>query len=295
MAGQVSIPVRNRSGRVIAVAGFAALIVATSQWAYWAGLANWDLLSLIPGFARATNLTANQYPGEDGFACENKSIGSKANLMSDELKQSVGQALCSDGPSLETAALRGSDGTLTLRVWKSRRNTTGRQFDRIAAPMLRAALVEPKRITLASIDLKSVEKGRDLFEEIDGRSRRRPDLIAPVDPIDDTNDIDPEKPIDEVDLRDDDHSGPGRDGSDDRDDDRDDDDNSGPGSGDDLDDHSGSSDGHEEFETAEEDRSGSGSDGEHDEEDRDDDDSSGSGSDDDNSGSGSSDSGSGHS
>jgi hypothetical protein len=306
MAGQVSIPVRNRSGRVIAVAGLAALIVATSQWAYWAGLANWDLLSLIPGFARATNLTANQYPGEDGFACANKSIGSKANLMSDELKQSVGQALCSDGPSLQTAALRGSDGTLTLRLWNSRRNSARRQFDRIAAPVLRAAPVEPRHIALASIDHKNAERSRGLLEDLD-RSGRRSDLITPVDrpvdPVDDPVDVEHDKPMDEVDLRDDDHSGSGRDGSDELSDDRDADDNSGPGSGDDPDDHSGSSDDHEEFETAEDDHSGSGSDGDHEEVDLNDDDNSGSGSDgdsddesdDDNSGSGSSNSGSGHS
>ena len=309
MAGQVSIPVKNRSGRVFAAAGLAALIVAMSQWAHWMGLADWDLLSLIPGFAQATNLTANQYPGENGFECANKSIGSEASLMSDELKQTVGQALCSRDVFVEAATLRGADGRLTLRTWKSNRRVSRNQYDRMSTPILRAALVEPKRITLASIDHKRVEQGRDLLDDLDRRARRS-ELTSPVEPVDDTKDDDHDKPIDEVDLGDDDHSGPGHDGSDDRDEDHDDDDNSGPGGGDsDDDDNSGSTGDSDEFETAEEDHSGSGSDGNQQEDDGDDD-NSGSASGDDggddddsddgddedgNSGSGSSNSGSGHS
>lgn len=181
MAGQVSIPVQNRSGRVFTVAGVAAAVIATSQWAHWMGLADWDLLSLIPGFAQATSLTANQYPNGKGFDCPNQSLGAEAAMMSDEMLKSVGHALCSKDELQVAAALRGTADIYGHRNWTSGGRRAVRQA---AVPRLELRadpmMYEPvaKRFEVASIEPVRVQTARDLLEDITVR-KQRSDVIDP--------------------------------------------------------------------------------------------------------------------
>jgi hypothetical protein len=261
-------------------------LLAVNQWLHWMGITNGDLLSLIPGFAQA-GMQANAYPDEKGFNCANQSLGAEAEMMSEEMLQSVGTALCANDHT-QPASLRGTSNfyvnqqammhnrskkVATLRLQTRERGIIA---ERPASSMLVAA-IEPGRL----------DTNQDLVDRIEARARRL-DSKLPGDrgndprPIDDTRDdirLD-----DDLGLIDDDNSGPGSD--DDRDDDVDDD-NSGHDSGDD-DDHSGSSDDDDDHSGSggddDDDRSGSGSDDRDDDDDRRDsddrdDDSSGSGSD----------------
>lgn len=240
--GRVSIPVRNRSGRTIAIAGLVAALLAVNQWLHWMGITNGDLFSLIPGFAQA-GMQANAYPDEKGFHCANKSLGAEAELMSEEMLQTVGSVLCTDD-GVQVASLRGTDNFYvnqqSMMRNRARRAATLRLQTRergIVAerpqPSMLVAAIEPGRL----------DTNQDLIDRIEARARRL-DAIVPRDRIDDPRPVDdPREDIrldDDIDLVEDDHSGSGSDGGHDDDVDDRDDDHSGSGSGGDDDDHSGS-------------------------------------------------------
>jgi hypothetical protein len=274
--GRTSIPVRNRSGRTIAIAGLVAAVLAINQWLHWMGITNGDLFSLIPGFAQA-GMQANAYPDEKGFHCANKSLGAEAELMSEEMLQTVGSVLCTDD-GVQVASLRGTDNfyvnqqsmmrnrarrAATLRLQTRERGVVAER----PQPSMLVAAIEPGRL----------DTNQDLLERIEARARRI-DAIVPRDRIDDPRPIDDSRDDiridDDMDLIDDDHSGSGSDGGHDDGDDLDDDHSSSGGEDDDDDDHSGS-DGDDD------DRSDSSSDDDEDRSGSDDDDRSGSGSGDD--------------
>ncbi|MEQ1755761.1 MAG: hypothetical protein ABL973_16690 [Micropepsaceae bacterium] len=275
------------------------------------GLADWDLLSLIPGFAQATSLTANQYPNGKGFDCPNQSLGAEAAMMSDEMLKSVGHALCSKD-ELVAAALRGTDDVYGNRTW----TTGGRKVTRQAVPRLTlrsdtnvGELVQ-RSFAVASIEPVRVDTARELIDDIHVRTRHS-DVIDPCAGVgasslagcggghpDDRDDHHSgggdsgHGNSGQVDIGEDDHYGDGHDGG------YEDDDNSGHGDGDSDTSHDGSDDyadngdGHsgsdggdsshdgdsDGIETVQDDRSGS-SDGEDSHSGSDDGDSSGSGDD----------------
>lgn len=274
--GRTSIPVRNRSGRTIAIAGLVVAVLAVNQWLHWMGITNGDLFSLIPGFAQA-GMQANAYPDEKGFHCANKSLGAEAELMSEEMLQTVGSVLCTDD-GVQVASLRGTDNfyvnqqsmmrnrarrAATLRLQTRERGVVAER----PQPSMLVAAIEPGRL----------DTNQDLLERIEARARRI-DAIVPRDRIDDPRPIDDSRDDiridDDMDLIDDDHSGSGSDGGHDDGDDLDDDHSSSGGGDDDDDDHSGS-------DSDDDDRSGSSSDDDEDRSGSDDDDRSGSGSGDD--------------
>lgn len=287
--GRTSIPVRHRSGRTIAIAGLIVGLLATNQWLHWMGITNGDLFSLIPGFAQA-GMQANTYPDEKGFNCANQSLGAEAEMMSEEMLKTVGTALCAND-HMQPASLRGTDN-----FYVNQQSMMRNRSKKVPALRLqtreRGIIAErpASSMLVASIEPGRLDTNQDLVERIEARARRL-DSIAPRDRVDDPRQIgdsrDDIRLDDDLQLIDDDNSGPGSDG--DRDDDVDDD-NSGHDSGDD-DDHSGNSDDGEDHSGSgggddDDDHSGSGGD--------DDDDRSGSGSDDrdddgDHSGSGSDD------
>ena len=125
MAGQLavtarkSIPVENRSGRVFMMAGVSAAVIATSQWAHWMGYADWDLLSIIPGFAQVSGLLPNAYADGRNFDCPNKTLGAEIALMSDDMLKTVGKTLCTK-EELIAASLRGNSSGRSFwrRGWR---------------------------------------------------------------------------------------------------------------------------------------------------------------------------------
>jgi hypothetical protein len=279
-------------------------LLAVNQWLHWMGITNGDLFSLIPGFAQA-GMQANAYPEEKGFNCANQSLGAEAEMMSEEMLKTVGTALCAND-HMQPASLRGTDN-FYVNQQSMMRNRSKK------APALRLQTRErgiiaerpASSMLVASIEPGRLDTNQDLVDRIEARARRL-DAIAPGDRVDDPREIDDTRDDirldDDLDLIDDDNSGPGSGG--DRDDNVDDD-NSGPGSDDDEDhsgssddddDHSGSGGGDDDDDDRsgsgggddddDDDRSGSGDGDDHDEGDRDDSDSDDR-DDDDNSGSGS--------
>lgn len=194
MAGQLavtarkSIPVENRSSRLFSAAGVGALVIATSQWAHWAGYADWDLLSLIPGFAQVTGLLPNAYADGRVFDCPNKTLGAEIALMSDDMLQTVGKTLCTK-EELIAASLRGSDGRPRLQsaalVTQSPESIILPIMSVIVPPprMTTALPVAPatpaaRPFTLASIEPVRRDPNRDLIEAINRRARQ----VEDVDP-----------------------------------------------------------------------------------------------------------------
>ena len=195
MAGQLSVsaikslPVSNRSGRLFTAAGIGASVIALSQWAHWAGYADWDLLSLIPGFTEATGLMTNAHADGSNFDCPNKTLGAEVALMSDDMLKSVGKALCTK-EEMVLAALRGTDGAT-----RARRLAAIQALD-LQGPVVHLPLMRPpamiaqpvssplpnsftpKTFTMASLQPVKVETNRDLLEDINRRARRL-DAIDP--------------------------------------------------------------------------------------------------------------------
>jgi hypothetical protein len=191
MAGQLavtarkSIPVENRSSRLFSAAGVGALVIATSQWAHWAGYADWDLLSLIPGFAQVTGLLPNAYADGTNFDCPNKTLGSEIALMSDEMLKTVGKTLCTK-EELIAASLRGGDGQARRRQL----SLLSQSAEAVILPLLPImhAPVQPPRFmqapaitpvaqsarpfTMASLAPVRTETNKDLLDEINLRARR---------------------------------------------------------------------------------------------------------------------------
>ena len=303
MAGQVSIPVQNSSGRAVAIAGVAALLIALSQWAQWAGVTNWDLFSLVSGFAQSAQLRTGNAEGAPGFNCPNQSLGAQAAMMSDDLLKTVGHELCRKDVA-QAQMLRGTD-TFYVEQTAFRQRVTRRPAQKLnSRGQVFNEEPQAKSVLVAAIEPGRIDTNRDLLDEIDSRARKLEAIDLPDDSDgpgtgggDDRDDIE----VGEDDHSghgggdgDDDNSGSGG-GDDDGDHSGDSDDNDGEGShgGDDDGDNSGSGSGDDGHETAEDDHDSSGSGG-------DDGDHSGSGGggdrddgDDDNSGGGNS--GSGHS
>ena len=197
MAGQLavtarkSIPVENRSGRLFTAAGIGAAVIATSQWAHWMGFADWDLLSLIPGFAQVTGLLPNAYADGSNFDCPNKTLGSEIALMSDEMLKTVGKTLCTK-EELIAASLRGSDGMPRHRIaaaFAPQMDAIILPIQHLIAPAALVAPVVPKPVaprtnalsrpfTLASIAPVHTDSNKDLVDEINLHARK----VDTVDP-----------------------------------------------------------------------------------------------------------------
>jgi len=197
MAGQLavtarkSIPVENRSSRLFSAAGVGALVIATSQWAHWMGYADWDLLSLIPGFAQVTGLLPNAYADGASFDCPNKTLGSEIALMSDEMLKTVGKTLCTK-EELIAASLRGGDG----QVRRHQLALLSQTAEAVILPLMpimhspvqpprfmQAPAVTPvaqsaRPFTMASLAPVRAETNKDLIDEITLRARR----VDSVDP-----------------------------------------------------------------------------------------------------------------
>lgn len=197
MAGQLavtarkSIPVENRSGRVFMMAGVSAAVIATSQWAHWMGYADWDLLSIIPGFAQVSGLLPNAYADGRNFDCPNKTLGAEIALMSDDMLKTVGKTLCTK-EELIAASLRGSDGrprlhpaafvtpspealVLPLMPLMSAQPRLTASLP-LAPPAQQAPVV--KSFTMASIEPAKRNPDRELIDAINRRAHQ----VEDVDP-----------------------------------------------------------------------------------------------------------------
>ncbi len=170
MAGNISIPVqRTRSHRTLMLAGTAAALIATSQWARWAGFIDWDLLSAALGLAQSAQMSASSDIGPAPFDCPNHSLDAQSLALSDEMLKSVGKELCSNHVA-EAQMLRGTDGSFADPSIAARQR--GRQVIRPSVSLIdhtSTKVIKAHGFALASIEAPRQISNRELLDEIESR------------------------------------------------------------------------------------------------------------------------------
>lgn len=171
MAGNLPIQVqRTRSHRTLMLAGTAAMLIATSQWARWAGFIDWDLLSAALGLAQSAQMSASSDVGPAPFDCPNHSLDAQSLALSGNVLKSVGRELCSNIVAAETQMLRGTDGSFADPSFAARQR--GRQLIRPSVSLVdhtSTKVIKAHGFALASIEAPRTVSNRELLDEIESR------------------------------------------------------------------------------------------------------------------------------
>lgn len=171
MAGNLPIPVqRTRSHRTLMLAGTAAMLIATSQWARWAGFIDWDLLSAALGLAQSAQMSASSDVGPAPFDCPNHSLDAQSLALSGNVLKSVGRELCSNAVAAEAQMLRGTDGSFADPSFATRQR--GRQLIRPSVSLVdhtSTKVIKAHGFALASIEAPRTVSNRELLDEIESR------------------------------------------------------------------------------------------------------------------------------
>ena len=132
MAGNLPIQVqKTRSHRTLMLAGTAAMLIATSQWARWVGFIDWDLLSAALGLAQSAQMSASSDVGPVPFDCPNHSLDAQSLALSGNVLKSVGKELCSNNVA-EAQMLRGTEASfadMSSATSQRGRSCAGRDAD----------------------------------------------------------------------------------------------------------------------------------------------------------------------